>query len=170
METHLVWKDRKHTPYVRLLTLLGFTLIEVALTLGIVGVLAAIGIPAYTNHVERARGKQAIKDIRAMEVEIAGFELEWNVFPESLAAVGVNGKEDPWGNPYVYQRIAGEPLTGPDKITPRKDKNLHPLNTDYDLYSMGPDGDSKIPLTAHASHDDIIRASDGAFVGNAEDY
>ena len=52
----------------------------------------------------------------------------------------------------------------------RKDKSLHPLNSDYDLYSMGPDGRSVSPLTAKASRDDIIRANNGGFIGVAEDY
>jgi general secretion pathway protein G len=52
----------------------------------------------------------------------------------------------------------------------RKDHNLHPLNSEFDLYSMGADGDSKSPLTAKASRDDIIWARDGDFVGLAEDF
>jgi general secretion pathway protein G len=35
---------------------------------------------------------------------------------------------------------------------------------------MGPDGDSRRPLTAQKSRDDIIRANDGAFIGIAQDY
>jgi len=45
-----------------------------------------------------------------------------------------------------------------------------PLNTDYDLYSQGPDGQSVSPLTAAKSRDDIIRANNGDFIGTAEDY
>jgi general secretion pathway protein G len=52
----------------------------------------------------------------------------------------------------------------------RKDRNLVPINTDFDLYSVGPDGDSQAPLTAAASRDDIVRANDGRFIGKAEDY
>ena len=52
----------------------------------------------------------------------------------------------------------------------RKDKNLVPLNTDFDLYSKGPDGASQKPLNAEASRDDIVRANNGAYVGKAEDY
>ena len=52
----------------------------------------------------------------------------------------------------------------------RKDKNLHQLNTDFDLYSSGKDRDSKRPLNAKASRDDIMRANNGAFIGLAEDY
>ncbi len=52
----------------------------------------------------------------------------------------------------------------------RKDHNLHPLNSDFDLYSMGPDGKSQPALTAKVSWDDVIRASDGGFVGRASRY
>ena len=102
--------------------------------------------------------------------EIDAYEFEWETFPPDLGAVVDVARLDPWGNPYEYQRIAGEPLTGPEKVKPRKDKSLHPLNSDYDLYSKGPDGKSKLPLTAKHSHDDIIRAGDGDFVGRAEEY
>jgi general secretion pathway protein G len=52
----------------------------------------------------------------------------------------------------------------------REDKNLHPLNSDLDLYSIGPDGKTNLPLTAKASHDDIIRANDGGYFGVASNY
>lgn len=73
---------------------------------------------------------------------------------------------DPWGNPYRYTNIANTKSKG--KL--RKDKSLVPLNTDYDLYSMGADGASQPPLTAKASRDDIVRANNGDFVGLATDY
>ena len=53
---------------------------------------------------------------------------------------------------------------------PRKDRFLHPINSDYDLYSMGKDGESVEPLTAKKSHDDVIRANDGSFVGLAVEF
>ena len=45
-----------------------------------------------------------------------------------------------------------------------------PLNSDFDLYSMGPDGQTATPLTAKASRDDIVRANNGGFIGVASDY
>lgn len=74
------------------------------------------------------------------------------------------------GQPYQYLKFT---LNKNGKINPgkvRKDRFLVPLNSDYDLYSMGPDGDSKPPLTAAASRDDILRAADGAYVGVASDF
>ena len=53
---------------------------------------------------------------------------------------------------------------------PRKDRFLKPVSSDYDLYSMGPDGQCKENLNSKESRDDIVRASDGAFVGVAENF
>lgn len=64
---------------------------------------------------------------------------------------------------------ANSPGSGPPS-QPRKDRFLHPINSDYDLYSMGKDGESMEPLTAQKSHDDVIRANDGGFVGLAVDF
>jgi len=52
----------------------------------------------------------------------------------------------------------------------RKDRFLVPINSDYDLYSKGKDGDSHPPLGAHSSRDDVIRANDGGFIGLASSF
>ncbi len=52
----------------------------------------------------------------------------------------------------------------------RKDRHLNPINSDYDLYSMGKNRDSKKPLQNPKSHDDVVRANDGSFVGLATDF
>jgi general secretion pathway protein G len=44
------------------------------------------------------------------------------------------------------------------------------LNDDYDLYSMGQDGVSVSPITAKPSQDDILRASDGSYLGLASQF
>jgi general secretion pathway protein G len=52
----------------------------------------------------------------------------------------------------------------------RKDKNLVPINSEFDLYSAGRDGDTLPPLVAKPSRDDVVRANDGRFVGLASTY
>ena len=52
----------------------------------------------------------------------------------------------------------------------RKDRFLVPINSDFDIYSMGRDGQTVPPLTAPKSHDDILRASDGGFYGLAANF
>ena len=52
----------------------------------------------------------------------------------------------------------------------RKDRFLVPVNSTFDLYSMGPDGESVPPFTAAKSRDDIVRANDGGYVGRASGF
>jgi len=72
---------------------------------------------------------------------------------------------DPWENPYQYN-IAEDPCAEMS----RKDHNISTLNTDYDLYSMGKDGTSVSLLSSETSHDDVIRANNGNYIGLATEY
>jgi general secretion pathway protein G len=143
----------------------GLTIIELMIGVAIIAVLAAIAVPQYVGYVQRTEIKQVVADIRMLEMLIGRYRTEMGALPNDLGASVDPVPNDPWGNPYEYVRIDGV-----DNPKCRKDKNLHPLNSDYDLYSKGADGDSGLPLTADASHDDILRANDGAFVGLAKDY
>jgi general secretion pathway protein G len=141
----------------------GFTIIELIITLAIIGVLAGIAIPAYTGYRERENIGLAISDLEAISLKIDSYMGDNGIGPDSLAAVRYDNYLDPWGNPYQYFNIK----TAKGKGKMRKDRFLVPINTYYDLYSMGPDGQSVSPLTAKASRDDIIRANDGAYFGPA---
>jgi general secretion pathway protein G len=146
----------------------GFGLLELMVVLVVAGLLATLAIPAYTDSVDRARTARAIGDIASIGLEIEKFRLVNDSLPPvTLAELPVAVPVDPWGRPYAYLSIAA---TGAGNGAFRKDGNLNPLNTDFDLYSAGKDGDSKGPLNAKASRDDIVRANNGAFIGRAEDY
>jgi len=142
------------------------TLLELMLVMVMVGILMAIGYAGYQRVVERMRVSRAIGDIGEIQLTLDKFELNRGALPDSLADIGMDARLDPWGAPYQYLNIAT--VMGLGDV--RKDRNLVPINTDFDLYSMGPDGASVPPLTAAASRDDIVRANDGTFVGKAEDY
>lgn len=147
----------------------GFTLIEILLVMASIGILTAIAVPSYQNYYYQAQVAEAIGDIKSLEVAIAQFQAD-NVgsFPNSLSDVGAGNKLDPWKHPYQYLVIPTGKVNGPSLV--RKDKSLHPINSDYDLYSMGRDGKSVPALTAAASQDDIIRANNGQFVGLASNF
>ena len=148
----------------------GFTLIELLLVIAILATLAALAIPSYIEYIQRVRITRAIVEIRNIASQIVIYQDQNNGFPETLAELGITVPKDPWGHPYQYLLLAGKPLTGGGKVSPRKDKSLHPLNSDFDLYSMGADGRTNLALTAEISRDDVIRANNGDFVGLAERY
>ena len=144
---------------------LGFTLVELIITIAIIGALAAIAIPNYYQHIEKAQMTKIVAEMKLLEKEILIYSMDNEVFPETLADIGRGGFEDPWGNPYQYLNMATA-TTGQK----RKDHNQVPINSDFDLYSLGPDGKSASPLTAKSSYDDIIRGSNGAYFGPAWAY
>jgi len=137
----------------------GFTLIEVLIVIAILATLAAIAIPAYSNYRQRAKIAKCITEVLILELEITAYQGNNGRLPDNLNDLGRGNILDPWGNPYQFLNFAN--VKGVGKM--RKDRNLVPLNNDYDLYSMGKDGMSLPPLTAKTSHDDIIRANNGSF-------
>ena len=58
----------------------------------------------------------------------------------------------------------------PSESTRRCDAYMLPLNTDFDLFSLGPDHATATSLGNQASLDDVIRANNGGFFGVAADY
>ncbi|MBN2124290.1 MAG: prepilin-type N-terminal cleavage/methylation domain-containing protein [Deltaproteobacteria bacterium] len=145
---------------------LGFTLVELLVTVGILATLASIAVPTYSRFIDKARITKAIAEIRILEKEIMAYSEGKESLPQTLDDIGRGNLMDPWGNPYQYLNL--QTTSGKGKA--RKDRFLVPLNTDFDLYSMGKDGSSSPPLTAKSSYDDIIRANDGRYVGIASEY
>ena len=144
----------------------GFTFIELMISLAIVGVLASVATPMYQNYRERIRVNTAVADIGAISVAIKGYALDAQRFPVSLAEIRMGDKLDPWGRPYQYLDLTTVKGHGAS----RKDKRLNPLNSDFDLYSMGRDGGTSTSLSPPVSRDDVIRARDGRFIGLARDF
>ena len=149
----------------------GVTLVELMIVVAIIAILTSIAIPNYMAYKEKARVAAAIAEIRLIEIQIQNYVVDHHDYPESLSDIGKGIFIDPWGNPYQYLKIAGVDHKGKGKTDKRrKDHFMVPVNSDYDLYSMGRDGKSNAPFTAKMSRDDIVRANDGQFVGLASEY
>lgn len=142
-----------------------FTLIELIIAMVIVGILASIANRSVRELVERARIVRAVSEIRTIGTQLAVYFAAHNAYPSTLTEAGIGAMRDPWNRPYVYMLI-----TASNMGQVRKDRFLVPLNTDYDLYSIGADGVSFPPLTAKESRDDIVRVQDGGFIGLARDF
>ncbi|MDE2349652.1 MAG: prepilin-type N-terminal cleavage/methylation domain-containing protein [Gammaproteobacteria bacterium] len=145
----------------------GFTLIELLVAVAMAAILLVIAVPTYESYAQSAKVTAAITDIMKISTAIGQYETVNGLTPPpNLSAIGMNGMLDPWGRPYVYLSFTG--LTGKGPM--RKDKNLVPINTEYDLYSVGADGQTRAPLTAPVSQDDVILANDGNYIGLASKY
>ncbi len=143
----------------------GFSVIELVIALAIVATLAGIAIPVLSSQIDKARTARIVTEIRGLERIILAYATANGTYPDSLADCGQGGSSDPWGNPYQYLKVEGA-----KKGKLRKDRFLVPVNSDYDLYSMGKDGKSSGPFTAKSSRDDIVRANDGGFVGLVSEF
>jgi len=147
-------------------------LIEIVIAVLIVGILSAIAIPSYQKYLQTNKETTAISEINAIARRLNEYRMEFPL-PTDLSTVNFGNVLpliDPWGNPYRYFPIFGHLGDHSYMNGARKDHNLHPINSDFDLYSMGPDGISQISLQSAQSRDDIVRANDGAFVGKASTY
>ena len=144
----------------------GFSLVELVVTLMIVSVLGALAMPSYRDHQDNVNMALALVDMRRIANALEVYFIDNNAWPPSLTEIGMDGLRDPFGNPYVFVGF-DENTASADK---RKDANLNPVNSDYDLYSVGKDGDTSRNFNASNARDDIVRANDGQFYGFAEDY
>jgi len=146
----------------------GFTLIELLIALVIAMALISTAVPNYQEYVERSRRAKAIADIAQISMALERYRTKAGTFPDSLNDLNIPLPQDPWGRAYQYLGIDVAPP--PNKGAQRKDKNLNPLNSDFDLYSMGPDGLTQKQLTAARAQDDIVRAGNGGFIGRASEH
>ncbi len=145
----------------------GFTLLELMIAVVLVGMLTTTAVSIYSGIADRARAARAIGAIGEIHMAIQKFLLVENRgYPANLAELGLDNLNDPWGNPYQYLVVEGLGNNG----AVRKDKNLVPVNRQYDVYSMGKDGVTASPFTSTLGRDDVVLAGDGSYLGLAEDF
>lgn len=143
----------------------GFTLIELFGVVALVGVLTAIALPSYMSYRDRVKLRQATVELVSMSATIKGYHTDNRAYPANLAEVRLTDRRDPWGRAYIYYNVDANGRGGA-----RKDRALNPLNTDFDIYSLGPDGQTKPQVSQKDSVDDIIRANNGGYYGVAGDF
>ena len=67
----------------------GFTIIELMIAVAIIGILAALAIPAYQNYITRARVSEGILFASDAKSNVAQYYLSKGSFPSSNSEVGI---------------------------------------------------------------------------------
>lgn len=144
----------------------GFTVVEILIVVAAIGTLCSVALPLFMKYISKSRVVRSVVDMHAIDEDLGIHYAQTGHYPETLEEIHGRRLLDPWGSPYQYFNYVTRTGNG----LPRQDRFLAPLNTDYELYSLGPDGLTTSVVTRVTGPDDIVRAHNGAYLGPAWEY
>jgi type IV pilus assembly protein PilA len=103
----------------------GFTLIELMIVVAIIGILAAVAIPAYTDYTARAKVTEGIGAAAAAKTSVSEYYTSQGIMPPDATTAGIN--TGALGN-----YVSGVAYTKNSDTEGQLDITLTGINTDVD--------------------------------------
>ncbi|HFB4050532.1 TPA: pilin, partial [Neisseria gonorrhoeae] len=94
----------------------GFTLIELMIVIAIVGILAAVALPAYQDYTARAQVSEAILLAEGQKSAVTEYYLNHGEWPENNTSAGVANPTDIKGKYVQSVTVAKGVVTAGTKI------------------------------------------------------
>ncbi|EMT4569811.1 pilin, partial [Neisseria gonorrhoeae] len=142
----------------------GFTLIELMIVIAIVGILAAVALPAYQDYTARAQVSEAILLAEGQKSAVTEYYLNHGKWPSDNSAAGVASASDIKGK-YVQKVEVNNGVVTATMASSNVNKEIK--DKKLSLWGRRQDGSVKwfcgrpVQRAANADNDDVTADDDG---------
>ncbi|HGG7861141.1 TPA: pilin [Neisseria meningitidis] len=145
----------------------GFTLIELMIVIAIVGILAAVALPAYQDYTARAQVSEAILLAEGQKSAVTEYYLNHGIWPKNNTSAGVASSTDIKGKYVKSVEVKNGVVTAEMKSS---GVNKEIQGKKLSLWAKRQDGSVKWfcgqPVTRTAADSDDVAAANGKTADN----
>ncbi len=103
----------------------GFTLIELMIVVAIIGILAAVALPAYQDYTTRAKVSEVVLAASSARTAIAEYVAASGAFPSSASAASIATQSSKYVSSVVYSNTSAS--AGVVTVTAQGDSSINTL-------------------------------------------